>query len=269
VIVGGDAWEYVEYANRYVAPVVPLLLVLAAVGVVETVAISRRGRSFVLAGLALVALVAAWVNATIDTDPRFNLRVDSLVDRLDRAHWVAAVAVAALLLVALLASRSESRPALTILPVACALVLALALPAWLEWRRDAGHLVRRNAYEARLGEELGAIARGEPTVAVVAAGNIPYWSGLPAVDLLGKADPVIARRPSRDDFDPGHSKWDYRYSVCELRPDVVLQLFEPSRRERRQIDACGYEQVSGNIYARRNQTGFDRQDLSRVVFTTR
>ena len=69
-------------------------------------------------------------------------------------------------------------------------------------------------------------------VAVVSAGVIPYFSGRPCVDLLGKNDRYIARLPMhinplsplRERFYPGHSKWDYRWSVGALKPDVIAQV---------------------------------------------
>ncbi len=65
-------------------------------------------------------------------------------------------------------------------------------------------------------------------IAVVWAGATPYFSHRYYLDLLGKSDPHIARQPmhrSEDrsgDFWPGHRKWDYRYSIGKLKPDVVL-----------------------------------------------
>ncbi len=72
-------------------------------------------------------------------------------------------------------------------------------------------------------------------IAVVAAGTAPYY--LPDrvfIDLLGKADKVIAHEPIKSpvslagiaDLRPGHMKWDYAYSLGELKPDVIVQLWE-------------------------------------------
>jgi hypothetical protein len=269
VFVGGDAWEYLEYANRYLAPVGPLLLLLAALGVVQVAALARSRQVLILVGLTALVVVAATVNTNLDTDPQFNLRVASLLTTLDRAHWIAALGAAALLLAAALGARMTDNRALVIGPLVATLLLGVTLPAWLEWGRDSGHLVDQNASEAREGLALREAATSDPSIAVVAAGNIPYWSMLPTIDLLGKSDPVIARGPSRPNFDPGHSKWNYRYSICHLRPAVVVQLFEPSPAELRMITRCGYEQVIGHAYVRKGQRGFDRQLLSRAIFGVR
>lgn len=56
--VGGDAWEYVTTCNRYLASVVPLLSVLAAIGAVEAAARLARGREGAVAPLAALLVVA-------------------------------------------------------------------------------------------------------------------------------------------------------------------------------------------------------------------
>ncbi len=78
------------------------------------------------------------------------------------------------------------------------------------------------------------------SVAVIGAGTIPYL--LPdryAIDLLGKADPVIAHGPVKapmsiadiPNMRPGHMKWDYARSLGELQPDVIVSLWEGTSAE--------------------------------------
>jgi hypothetical protein len=82
---------------------------------------------------------------------------------------------------------------------------------------------------------LNAFIDDEARLAVVTAGAIPYFTDNPAIDLLGKNDSYIARLDSHllnaplarlTNYRPGHSKWDYAYSIGELRPDVIVQLWE-------------------------------------------
>jgi hypothetical protein len=56
---------------------------------------------------------------------------------------------------------------------------------------------------------------------VHAAGQISYYSNRYAIDLLGKNDPVIAQSPPSTAFRPGHNKWDYDYSISNLKPDLI------------------------------------------------
>lgn len=80
---------------------------------------------------------------------------------------------------------------------------------------------------------LRASTKPQARVAVVWAGTLPYFARRPAIDLLGKTDPVIARTPMHivtpaeglPLFFPGHLKWDYAHSIGELQPDVITQLW--------------------------------------------
>ena len=68
-------------------------------------------------------------------------------------------------------------------------------------------------------------------VAILAAGSLIYYAERDGVDLTGKNSKEIAASPpvkvSREFFNssfyPGHNKWNYSYSIGELRPDVVFQ----------------------------------------------
>jgi hypothetical protein len=69
------------------------------------------------------------------------------------------------------------------------------------------------------------------TVAVAHAGTLPYYVDRRYVDLLGKCDPVVSRKPMHRnlmtpnpilEFFPGHLKWDYGYSLGQLKPDFIV-----------------------------------------------
>ena len=60
---------------------------------------------------------------------------------------------------------------------------------------------------------------GEATVGMFAAGTVPYYSGRPAIDFLGKMDRRIAQLdPDLSNSRPGHNKHDLEYSIKELKP---------------------------------------------------
>jgi hypothetical protein len=93
--------------------------------------------------------------------------------------------------------------------------------------------IEGNKEDVQIALDLQAITTPEASIGVVAAGAIPYFSQRFAIDLLGKSDVKIARMPAQGssglrgitDFRPGHMKWDYDYSIGELEPDVVVQLW--------------------------------------------
>lgn len=92
---------------------------------------------------------------------------------------------------------------------------------------------------ALMGLALKEVTTPQATIAVVTAGNLPYFSERYSIDLLGKNDPVIAMGPARinsslfepGNYRPGHNKWNYAYSIGELQPDVVAQTWEGTDEE--------------------------------------
>ena len=116
-----------------------------------------------------------------------------------------------------------------------------------DWKSiERWDLIRRPDYVAGSDHNLGiALALQETTkpgasIAVVGAGTIPYL--LPdryAIDILGKADTVIAREKVRTpmsfedipDMRPGHMKWDYKRTFGQLKPDVIVSLWEGTDKE--------------------------------------
>lgn len=60
------------------------------------------------------------------------------------------------------------------------------------------------------------------TLACAWAGAVFYFSDARGIDLLGKADRVVASRPPDDRGGTGHNKLDLAYSLGVRRPDWVL-----------------------------------------------
>jgi len=85
----------------------------------------------------------------------------------------------------------------------------------------------------RAGLKLKDITTPNATIALVWAGNLPYFADRHYIDLLGKTDAHIAHLPARvstyKDFLPGHNKYDYAYSIGKLQPDIVAQLWRDSQ----------------------------------------
>jgi len=90
--------------------------------------------------------------------------------------------------------------------------------------------VEGNKEITRIGLAVKKSTTPQARIAVVTAGSIPYFSERPAIDLLGKNDAYIAHLPSRtssslEEIRPGHMKWDYDYSIGQLKPDMIVQLW--------------------------------------------
>jgi arabinofuranosyltransferase len=93
--------------------------------------------------------------------------------------------------------------------------------------------VRTNEERVNVALTIERFTTSDATVGVFDAGAIPYYTGRPAIDFLGKADPRIARlAPDPSGFpkmkyfegtisNPGHNKYDLEYSIKESRPDFA------------------------------------------------
>lgn len=122
--------------------------------------------------------------------------------------------------------------------------LACLLVAGMLWSTNARFLpeitmvrdfadVHANEERVNTAIALERFTTPDATVGVFDAGAIPYYSGRPALDFLGKADRRIARRapdpsgfPKMQFFDrrldnPGHNKYDLEYSIMEMKPTFV------------------------------------------------
>ena len=147
--------------------------------------------------------------------------------------------------------RSRNRPPASILASVAALVTLMVISGvpWFHWASDNAPLLRADIRRVRAGLAIAANTAPEATIAVHAAGQIPYYSERRTIDLLGLNDPVIAHGPRSTSFYPGHDKWDYDYSIAQLRPDLIadnwirLADFIKARPDYHQLDNGMYVRV--------------------------
>jgi hypothetical protein len=189
VYAGGDAWEHVGGANRFIASAMPIFFILFAhtLGVLYDLLFSTSWKKSRWARPAAGAFLVVFSVFSLFS---FNtLLVNDGV-----AKWTL-----------------TEKPVFT-------------------------ESVERYA---QMGLAIKKVTNENATIAVVTAGNIPYFSERTSIDLLGKNDPVIARGPVHinsslfepGNYRPGHNKWDYAYSIGVLNPDVVAQIWEDTDEE--------------------------------------
>lgn len=192
IYVGGDAWENHGGANRYIGIAMPLYFI---------------GFSW-----AAVELLKRAANS-------FNFKQKNLVDYGWRAVYLVLFAFSLLTFNALLGDWKS-------------------IERWNLTRRP--DYVAGNDRNLQIAIALESVTKPGASVAVVGAGTIPYL--LPdryAIDILGKADPYIAHQnvrtpmgiPDIPNMRPGHMKWDYAYTIGELKPDVIVSLWENTSEE--------------------------------------
>ena len=189
IYVGGDAWEHVGGANRFIAAVMPVFFALFSLTLGKLYGLVTRNGEFESTFASTTGQILLVIFGI------FSLySFNALLVQDDIAKWTL-----------------REKPVFT-------------------------ESVERYAL---MGLDLREVTTEDATIAVVTAGNIPYFSERTAIDLLGKNDRVVARGPMHinsslfepGNYRPGHNKWNYAYSIGELRPDVVAQIWENTDQE--------------------------------------
>jgi hypothetical protein len=103
-------------------------------------------------------------------------------------------------------------------PIAAIAVLAQMVSIALDKSQEYSQTWPKHDRYVVLGKFLGEQHPGA-TIAVSAAGKIPYYSRLRCIDMLGLCDPHISRIKAVSSI-PGHSKFDAAYTLGR-RPDLI------------------------------------------------
>jgi hypothetical protein len=274
VYVGGDISEDLLYANRYVAAAAPTLMVLAALGIGELVdrAGNRRLRLAVAgAFIAAAALVAFnWLpTGALGSNP-FYSETGIEIARAAVAVAIALGVLATPMLARITAARRVTGPVLAVMALGLLVLFQVDRQPGQEWVRYNALGNLSDAYYANYGLIIRQHTSPGTAVASAAVGNLAYFSHRRVVDLLGKVDPVIARGKNQTVglFKPGHSKWNYAYSIGQLRPAVVAELFRPTPRDLCNLAGWGYRQIAPDFYTHTGAPGIDTKGLARAITRT-
>jgi arabinofuranosyltransferase len=242
-LVGGDAWEEFGFANRYLVSGLVVLLVAAVAAADRLTIRDGEGRANIHAVLVVSVVVVASLGQVLGVSV---LRSAALLGSLTFGSLPLLVSVLMLtttLLVfgiyrdGLMASR---RAVVVCAVLALTPVVAMDLRPGSLWIRDGAFDTAADQRNVEFGQVLRSITTPRARIAFVTAGAPAYYSERRAIDLLGKNDRIIAESAPHGSFVPGHSKWDYSYSIGKLRPDVIAQLWRPTARDIQQVRAWGY-----------------------------
>ena len=242
--VGGDAWEWANMGNRYLAVGMPSAVAAVLIGLGALMTAHRIPDRALLGALTLFTLSGLGFAAA--TNP-FELSPKS------GALATAALLVAsALLYLAFrrfwLSPQSAGRAIAVLAAGGFAVVCATSAVAGLLWVRDGGIHTQDDAALTSRTLELRELTDGQAVVASVWAGAPGYYSDRRMIDLLGKSDKLIAgsapasvpEGTAVSTFFPGHNKWNLDYSIGQMRPDVILDASFPIEGDLRRLSEWGY-----------------------------
>jgi arabinofuranosyltransferase len=114
-------------------------------------------------------------------------------------------------------------------------LLVFVLHAGLGWMlRDRIETYTREGEV--LGRWLAKTAAPTDTLATTASGAIPYFSGLPTIDVLGLNDPLVRFRPPhhRGAWAPGHHRYDIEHLLDQAPQWIVWDFGVTVNRHRMQ-----------------------------------
>ena len=263
VYVGGDAWEHLTLANRYISIALPAGFVLSSVLIAELLEDAARAElrfvGLLSAACALLSLSSAvFYHFTTTPFAVSHVRTGQLVPY---AAIDLAIAGAALYIWKRELPSSELRSwALVVAP----LWVALNGMAFGSWKKNHAAVIDQEM--ARIGILVKEASRPNARIAVTYAGAPPYFSRRPSVDLLGKCDAVVSRQASYLPFLPGHSKWNYHYSLPTYRPDLILQTIRLNQRDRAYFAELGYVRLPNGVYILKDSPAVDAQAIAAIPF---
>jgi hypothetical protein len=224
--VGGDAWEWMRYPDRYLVPGVVMLICLACIGVCDFVEHLRHGgqrRALVGGILGLLGVLVAF-GLTPGGGRIFEGRADLGAPSLQP---ISVLPVAILVLVAGSGMWLGKHLGVMQTLLLVGLALPLSVPAGVSWLQNGAIYQTLDQSGVNSGLLVRDVTLPGARIGVSAAGAVMYYSGRTGVDILGKSDPLIARLKPRPEtgFWPGHMKWNYDISLGQERPDVVSNLW--------------------------------------------
>lgn len=242
--VGGDAWDEATFGNRYVVPVYALCSVLFITGMAQILHDRKIKVPLLLSLLAFIVLlplaIRAYERGSIVLDLELNNASVWLVISAGFLIVVCCIIGLSYLQTGRDSGSKNWQRWFKISVVALAILSSGSL-SWIGVVENGGPKVSADQRYADFGRLVQQDLPIGTTTAVVWAGAPVYYSHLPAYDLLGKSDSVIAHETPKSTFKPGHDKYDYAYSVGILKPDVIYELFMPTPELEKYLVEQSYE----------------------------
>jgi arabinofuranosyltransferase len=247
IYVGGDAWEWMLYANRYSSAALPGFIALVPALFESVASVDKLGRR-----LGMFLLLVGLMTLGVDLFARLYPEVGVARTIFSSKKVMAGGGVLLALGIAAFAQRVplvyqlaklktglSSRPRLALILFAIAFIPPQLEPVAMWLKNNAAQYTDEEQY-ARLGLLIARTTPKDYRIAVVAAGATPYFADRPTEDMLGKNDRVIAKQAPKGIFAPGHDKWDYAHSLGVKQPDMVVEFADVRDSERTLISQLGY-----------------------------
>jgi len=243
IYIGGDAWEVYGFANRFITPIIPLIF--ASIPFFLDSATFKNNKflnvTLCIFLFASVFLIQLNVNQLLFfEEPNLKVQYHEFI-------------YLSILLIILIFIKNK---------VLSAYLIAVLFTVFLSsshihyMQREEVQITSTDYINVLIGSRLNEVTEPDAKIAIFWAGNLSYYMDRPAVDFLGKSDRFIAKNPpvrevvssqyNFSDFMPGHNKWDFSYSIGELKPDIITRNW-PDPEFNNQIELNNYKTYCINI----------------------
>ncbi|HEY5984193.1 MAG TPA: glycosyltransferase 87 family protein [Anaerolineales bacterium] len=206
--------------NDYAARDVLMMVVVSALGIWFYRELHNREMLLLAALFATQCVYSIWVGGDY-AEPEIASANRFIAQGVPALIIIFSIVCDRLLSDVLRSGTPSRSPAIVSSLVAFAALLVVSGTPWFNWIVDNAPLLKADIRRVHAGLAIAENTDPSAVIAVHAAGQIPYYSGRTTIDLLGLNDPVIAKGPRSGAFYPGHDKWNYDYSIGQLRPDLI------------------------------------------------
>jgi hypothetical protein len=279
VWVGGDAWEWMNYANRFLCVSGPSLAVLS--GLYLDTIFSTSGSESAIRQVRKLAVFLG-IGMTLGGLWDCAEKIKGGFYRFDGLSFGVGMCLAGVVLLCAtgkmgrvagersrrglqgyVADWSQYRPGQLAAAVVLVLVVVANGKALAQWTVRNALGLELDVRVAKIGLLLRIATSPDARIGVVLAGATPYFSHRSSVDLLGKNDRWVAKARPTGPFYPGHNKWDLGYSIGQLRPDVIAHVWDQNSDAAKAILAFGYRRLSNGLYVSERSDRLNSQLIGR------
>jgi arabinofuranosyltransferase len=240
ILMGGDNWEVYGFANRTLTLLIPIGLSTIALANKDKFFTSKKSINIIFSLLLVLGVFSLQLNL-------YNIQ-NITISQLTFSSFEMIYFFFSCLFITMLKIRKY-----------LSYLLGIIFTIFLSFTH-VNYLINTELQissteflNTQIGIELRNFTSQDAKIGVLWAGNIGYYSERQMIDFLGKSDKFVAKSlPVRylnssqkynfNDFDPGHNKWNFEYSIGILKPDIILRTWDDEDFYT-QIEKNGYEQI--------------------------
>ena len=240
ILMGGDNWEVYGFANRTLTLAVPIGLATLSLANMDKFFTSKKIINIIFSLLLVLGVFSLQLNLS-------NIKNIGISQLSFNSFEIVYLFFSCLLIIML---KNRKYPTY---------LFGIILTIFLSYSH-VSYLINTELQissteflNTQIGIELKNFTSQDAKIGVLWAGNIGYYSDRELIDFLGKSDKYIAKSsPIRylnefqkynfSDFDPGHNKWDFEYSIGTLNPDIILRTWD-DQKFYNQLEKNSYEKI--------------------------